>query len=134
MKETTPLSFNTKLSYFGTIDNSKTDPDAMVAEEEYMTKDNGVRFNIYGKWSLNKKLISNLKYTFSLSYSHQENYQKMYRSSSGGVEAISLSLTGGENYGIYLPTEQLTELTIDGKPVNAWQNSIWRILLACFTR
>ena len=120
MKETTPLSFNTKLSYFGTIDNAKTDPDAMVPEEEYVTKDNGVRLNIYGKWSLNKKIISNLKYTFSVSYSHQENYQKLYRSSSGGVEAISLSLTGGENYGIYLPTEQLTELTIDGKPVNAF--------------
>jgi len=120
MRETTPFSFNTKLSYFGTIDNTKTDPDAMVAEEEYLTKDNGVRLNIYGKWNLKKKLISNLQYTFSLSYTHQENYQKMYRSSSGGVQAISLSLYEGENEGIYLPTEQLTELRIDGKPVNAF--------------
>ena len=120
LKETTPLSFNTKLSYFGTLDNTKTDPDAMVAEEKYRTKDNGVRMNIYGKWDLKKKLISNLKYSFSLSYTHQENYQKMYRSSSGGVEAISLSLYEGENEGIYLPTEQLTELTIDGKPVNVF--------------
>ncbi len=120
MKETTPLSFNTKIRYFGTIDNTKTDPDAMVAEEEYLSKDNGVSLNIYGKWYLKKKLISNLKYTFSLSYTHQENYQKLYRSSSGGVQAISLSLNEGENYGIYLPSEQLTELTIDGKPVNAF--------------
>ena len=130
MKETTPFSFNTKLSYFGTIDNTKTDPDAMVAEEEYETKNNGVRLNIYGKWSLKKKLISNLKYTFSLSYTHQRNYQKMYRSSSGGVEAISLSLVEGENYGIYLPTEQLTELTIDGKPVNAFAQLTYDKLLS----
>ncbi len=120
MNETTPLSFNTKISYFGSIDNTKTDPDAMVAEEEYRTEDNGVRLNIYGKWSLKKKLISNLNYSFSLSYTHQENYQKLYRSSSGGVEAISLSPDEGENYGIYLPTEQLTELTIDGKPVSVF--------------
>ncbi|MCK4701427.1 MAG: TonB-dependent receptor, partial [Bacteroidales bacterium] len=85
LKETTPLSFNTQIRYFGTIDNTKTDPDAMVAEEEYLSKDNGVSLNIYGKWYLKKKLISNLNYTFSLSYTHQENYQKLYRSSSGGV-------------------------------------------------
>ena len=120
MRTTTPLSFNTKLSYFGTIDNEKTDPDAMVANEEYRTDDQGVRLNLYGSWMLKKKLISNLKYAFSLSYSHQENYQKRYRTTSGGVEPISLSLFEGENYGIYLPTEQLTELTIDGKPVNAF--------------
>ncbi|MCF8380705.1 MAG: TonB-dependent receptor [Bacteroidales bacterium] len=120
LKASTPLSFNTKLSYFGTIDNEKTDPDALVANEEYRTEDQGVKLNIYGSWDLKKKLISNLKYTFSLSYSHQESYQKMYRTSSGGVEAISLSLVDGENYGIFLPTEQLTELTIDGKPVDVF--------------
>ncbi len=120
MKATTPLSFNTKLSYYGTIDNEKTDPDAMVANEEYRTENQGVRMNMYGSWALKKKLISNLKYTFSLSYTHQESYQKKYRTSSGGVQPISLSLVEGENYGIYLPTEQLTELTVDGKPVNVF--------------
>lgn len=120
MDKTIPLSFNTKISYFGTLDKTKTDPDAMAADEEYRNEDNGVRLNINGKWCLKKKLISNLKYTFSVSYTHQESYQKSYRSSSGGVEAISLSPDEGENYGIYLPSEQLTELTIDGKPVNVF--------------
>lgn len=120
MKASTPLSFNTKLSYFGTIDNDKTDPDALVLNEEYRTEDQGVKLNIYGSWDLKKKLISNLKYTFSLSYSHQESYQKLYRTTSGGKDAISLSLEEGENYGIYVPTEQLTELTIDGKPVDVF--------------
>jgi outer membrane receptor protein involved in Fe transport len=118
MKSTMPLSFNAKLNLYGTIDNTKTDPDAMVAEEEYESRNQGIRLNLNGKWSLNKKFLTDIKYTYSLSYTHQESYQKRYRTSSGGVTPISLSLEEGENEGIYLPTEQLTEMTIDGKPVS----------------
>ena len=116
-QKTIPLSFNTKFRFFGTVDNAKTDPDAMTPDEKYSSKNNGLMYNLYTRWSLNKKFISNLNFSFSVSYTHQESYQKMYRSSSGGVNAISLSLTEGENEGIFLPTEQLTELTIDGKPL-----------------
>ena len=116
-KNTKPLSFNAKLSYFGTIDDEKTDPDAFTDEEEYSNKENGIRVNLNGKWSLKTKLISNLKYNFSFSYTHQESYEKRYRTSGGNVESISFALEEGENYGIFLPIEQLTELTIDGIPV-----------------
>ncbi len=116
-KDTTPLSFNAKFSYYGTVDNKKTDPDAFVADEEYKSSENGGRLNLNGRWLLNKKLISNLTYSFSYQNSHQENYQKRYRSSSD-LEALSLATTEGENIGMYLPTEQLTELTIDGNPIN----------------
>ena len=112
-----PLSFNAKFSYFGTVDNKKTDPDAMMADEEYYSKENGSRINIHGRWQLNKKLVSNIKYSFSYSNTHQKNYQKMYRSTSE-LKAISLTTTEGENIGMYLPTEQLTELTIDGRPIS----------------
>lgn len=118
-KDTYPLSFNAKASYFGTIDNSKIDPDAMVANEEYSSKENGTRLNIHGRWLLNKKLISNITYAFSYANTHQVNYQKRYRSTSD-VQALSLATTEGENIGMYLPTEQLTELTIDGRPINIY--------------
>ncbi|MCG8638931.1 MAG: TonB-dependent receptor plug domain-containing protein, partial [Desulfobacterales bacterium] len=116
-KGNNPLSFNVKYSYFKTIDESKTDPDAMTNDEEYKAKENGSRINIHGTWQLNKKLATNIKYSFSLSTTHQENYQKRYRSSSGLV-GLSLAKVPGENIGIYLPSEQLTELTIDGRPLN----------------
>ena len=86
--------------------------------EEYEDSNQGIRFNLGGKWTLNKKFLTDIKYTWSLSASHQESFQRMYRTTSGGVTPISLSLVEGENYGIYLPTEQLTELTVDGKPLN----------------
>lgn len=118
MKATTPLTINARFNLYGTLDNSKTDPDALVLEEEYETRDQGMRFNLGGKWSLNKKLLTDINYTFSVSYAHQESYEKRYRTSSGGVTAISVASEAGENYGIYLPTEQLTELTVDGKPLD----------------
>jgi outer membrane receptor protein involved in Fe transport len=120
MKATTPLTFNARFNLFGTIDNTKTDPDAMVAEEEYETKEQGVRFNLSGKWSLNKKILTDINYTWSVSATHQESYQMRYRTSSGGVTPISLAREEGENIGVFLPTEQLTELTVDGKPVNVF--------------
>ena len=113
-----PLSFNAKVSYFGTLDNEKTDPDAFVSNEEYKTQENGLRFNLNGQWSLKKKLVSNLKYTLSTSYTHQESFEKRYRTTGGNIESISFALEEGENYGIFLPVEALTELTIDGKPIN----------------
>lgn len=115
-KGTNPLSLNVKYSYYGTIDDKKTDPDAMTNDEEYKSKENGHRFNIFGEWQLNKKLVTNIQYSFSYSNKHQENYQKRYRSASD-LSSISLTSTEGENFGMYLPSEQLSELTIDGRPI-----------------
>ena len=39
MESDMPLTFDAKLNFYGTIDNTKTDPDAFVHEEEYETKD-----------------------------------------------------------------------------------------------
>lgn len=125
MKSTTPLKVNARFNLFGTVDNAKTDPDAMVAEEEYETRDQGVRFSLDGKWSLNKKWLTDIRYTYAVSYSHTESYQKKYRTSSGGVSAISLAREEGENIGLYLPTEQLTELTVDGKPLDIFGQMIF---------
>ncbi len=118
MKQSVPLKVNARFNVFGTIDNKKTDPDAMVKEEEFETSEQGARFTLGGDWSLNKSWITDIDYTFSTSYTHQESYQKIYRSSSGGVSAISLAQEEGENIGIYLPSEQFTELTVDGKPLD----------------
>jgi outer membrane receptor protein involved in Fe transport len=115
-----PLSFNSKLSYFSTLDDEKTDPDAFVANEEYSSGEDGVRFNFNGQWSLKKKLVSNLKYSFATSYTHQVSREMRYRTTGGNVESISFALEEGENSGMFLPVEQLTELTIDGKPFNVF--------------
>lgn len=114
-----PLTYNAKVSYYETIDDAKTDPDAMVAKERIKSNDRGLRFNMYGKWSPKLKLLTSLDYSFSVSYTHQISTEEKYRSTSG-IQMISTSLTEGENYGIFLPSEQFTSYTIDGKPVSVF--------------
>jgi len=68
-----PLTYHAKLSLFGTVDDAKTDPDAMVAREKTESEERGFRFNMYGKWSPKMKLLTNLDYSFSVLYAHQES-------------------------------------------------------------
>lgn len=118
-RQKTPLTFNSKLSYYETIDDAKTDPDALVSGERIISKDRGLKFNMYGQWSPKVTLITNLDYSFSVAYTHQTSSEDKYRSVSG-IQAISTSLTERENQGLFLPSEQLTGYAVDGRPLNVF--------------
>jgi hypothetical protein len=112
-----PFSYNIKLGLFGTVDNQKTDPDAMVPREKIESADKGMRLNTYGKWIPKLKLLTNLDYSFSFSWMYQRSNEERYRSLSG-IQMVSTSMSEGENYGIFLPSEEFTTYTVDGKPVS----------------
>ena len=118
-QQKSPLTYHAKLSLFGTVDDLKTDPDAMVARERIESKERGFRFNMYGKWSPKMKLLTNLDYSFSVSYAHQVSREERFRSMSG-IQVISTAYTEGENAGLFLPSEQFTTYEVDGKPVNVF--------------
>jgi len=118
-QQKSPLTYHAKLSLFGTVDDAKTDPDAMVAREKIESEERGLRFNMYGKWSPKMKLLTNLDYSFSVSYAHQESREERFRSMSG-IQVISTAYTEGENAGLFLPSEQFTTYEVDGKPVNVF--------------
>lgn len=111
-----PFTFNSKLSFYKTVDDFKTDPDALVANERIMSKDRGFRLNASGKWSSGLKLMTSLDYSFSVAYANQISSEERYRSLSR-IEMISTSFTEGENEGIFLPSEQFTNYKIAGKPL-----------------
>jgi outer membrane receptor protein involved in Fe transport len=113
------LTFHAKLSCYSTIDDAKTDPDAMVAREKIESKERGIRFNMHGKWSPKLKLLTNLDYSFSVSYAHQQSREERFRSMSG-VQVVSTATTEGEYPGLFLPSEQFTTYEVDGKPVNVF--------------
>lgn len=118
LRHTSPLSFNTKLSFHHILDEKRTDPDALEEEEVLSSSETGTRLNIYGRWSLNKRFITNLNYNISSSVKQQEDYKTAYR--SGSTEAISISKEEGENEGHYIKLDQLSELTIKGLPVDVF--------------
>ena len=111
-----PLSFNSKVSLHSTIDDQKQDKD-MNREEKERSKDQGVSLSINGNWALNKPWITNIKYSLSASYSHQESYIKRLESTNGAT-SISTSLVSGEYQAKYLENGYYSELNIDGKPIN----------------
>jgi outer membrane receptor protein involved in Fe transport len=114
-----PLTYQAKLGLYGTVDDVKKDPDAMVAGEKVMSKNRGLRFNMYGKWSPKMKFLTNLDYSFSVSLEHQMSREERFRSMSG-IQMISTALIEGENAGLFLPSEKFTTYEVDGKPVNVF--------------
>lgn len=111
----TPLSFNTKLSYYSTFDNNKTDPD-MLKEEIYKNKEQSLGFKLYGSWSLEKPWLTGIEYNFSGNYEKQDYYE--YKVTSGGTTPMPVAMVSGEAEGAILPSSYFSELTIDGKPYN----------------
>ncbi|WP_158027289.1 TonB-dependent receptor [Labilibacter marinus] len=108
-----PLTFNIKLDYQTTIDNEKTDPQ-FTTEEMYNSEYQRFRTNIFGKWQLNSKLITNIEYNFSGNYSHQKDHYKKIISSD--IFPLASSLVEGEHEAEYLPSNYLSDTRIDGKP------------------
>jgi len=118
MRKTVPLTFNVKGKYTQTIDSEKTDPDVIKSDEKLTSSEYGYKVNMYGKWGLKKKLISNLNYNFSVNIRNQKSFEKDLI--SGDIQAISNARTDTLMEGIYSPSEYYSEMTIKGKPFDVF--------------
>jgi outer membrane receptor protein involved in Fe transport len=114
MRATVPLTFNIKGKYTQTVDSKKADPDVIRSEEELTSSEYGYKVNMYGKWGLKKKLISNLNYNFSVNLRNQESFSKKLVSSA--IQAITNARTDTLIAGVYVPSEYYSEMTVKGKP------------------
>lgn len=122
-RSTNPFSVNTKLSFFKTINNFKS--DAQLKSKEIVNSGKaGFRFSFNGKWNLNTKIINNLSYNFSGSYTHQKDYIKDLKTITAGTMPLATSYTSGENVANFLPAEYYSKLTIDGKPFSIFAQII----------
>lgn len=111
----TPLSFNFKGTYYSNLSDTKSD-EAMLKGEYFRNKEQSVRLALNGIWRLNRGAISNLNYSASFQYIHQED---IYNKSVGsGVVPYSHSYTPGEMQVGFLPGSYMCNYRLDGKPVN----------------
>lgn len=117
MKESAPISLNLKFAYYSNISNVKSD-EAMRPGEQFRNADQGFRFAADGVWRLNKSWITNLNYSATFSYSHQQDIYRKYAGS--GVVPYTGSYDPGEMAVQFLPAEYLCDYTIDGKPINGF--------------
>lgn len=115
-KDKSPLSFNTKLNGYLTLDKTKKDPDAVSTEELSKAEEQEISLNVYGNWMLNKSWITSIKYNVAGSYGKQYNREKMLR--RPGHVPYSNTLESGEYQVDFLPKDDFySNLEITGKPV-----------------
>lgn len=112
-----PLTFNLKATYYRNISDTKSD-DEMLRGEYFKNEDQGFRFAVNGMWRLNTKAVSNLNYTASVQYSHQQDIYNRYVGS--GTVPYAHSYVPGEFQVGFLSPQYLCHYTLDGKPLNVF--------------
>ncbi|MDR0431681.1 MAG: TonB-dependent receptor [Tannerellaceae bacterium] len=117
MKSTKPLTFNLRMAYFRNINSRKSDPQ-LRNEERIENKNQGLRLALEGSWRLNTKYVTNIDYSFMVSRSHQEDYEKRFTVLHTGITPIAESKIDGEFESRYLNASYYSERTVDGKPLN----------------
>ena len=117
MQTSTPLTFNAKATYYRNISDTKSD-EAMLKDEYYKNQEQSFRLAVNGMWRLDRSWISNLTYSASFQYIHQEDI--FNKSVGSGVVPYSHSYKPGEMQVTFLPGSYLCHYTLDGKPINVF--------------
>ena len=110
------LNTTTTFSAFTTVDETKQDPDDIRYHRARYSKDRGFRLNTTGRLNLNKELARNIRYNFSVNYANQSSFSQELL--SGYVYPLSFALRDTTMAATIVPSEYLSQVTIEGKPLN----------------
>lgn len=115
------LLWNSSLDYSGSVDNEKADPDVGYAKiDRYSSNYN--RFSLANSFDLNFKESRFLK-SIHASASVSQQYDKIEQTKWVQVSsamAIPNNTEQGESDGIFLTPQYISNLTVDGKPFDAF--------------
>ncbi len=110
------LFTSTGFSFAKNIDELKQDPDDAKTLTENSSQDNAFRFNTSGKWNLNYKFARVFNYNLSINYASQKGYQQSLVSNY--IYPTSFATENTTTTGLYVPSEYLSRVWVDGKPFN----------------
>ncbi len=111
-----PLYSNTNFSYIMGFDNNKMDPDNMRFQTSSRSRDYNFRLSTEGKWKLGYRFAQSLNYNFLVNYGVQKSYQQELL--SGSIFPVSLALTDTVARGAFVPSEYISRVWVEGKPLN----------------
>ncbi|WP_131538316.1 TonB-dependent receptor [Pedobacter nototheniae] len=111
-----PLYTSTGFSFAKNMDELKQDPDDAKTQTENRAQDNAFRFNTSGRWNLSRKFAQVLNYNVSVNYAVQKGYQQSLVSNY--IYPTSFATKDTTMAGIYVPSEYLSRVWVDGKPFN----------------
>ena len=113
-----PLSTTTGFSYAMNLDEQKQDPDDIRTLTQRRAQDYAYRFNTSGKWNLNRLFARTLNYNISINYAVQKGFQQEMLSNY--IYPMSTATKDTTMAGQYVPTEYLSQVWIEGKPMNVF--------------
>lgn len=112
------LSLSHRLTLFSTFDETRRGPADDMAQRSNFNRERGLRFNSQGKWKTERAWLSDVQYTFSLSWQHQQSYfqELVTRDIFPVTDATSDTTRAGE----FGRSAYLNQTTVDGRPLNLY--------------
>jgi hypothetical protein len=111
----TSLLLKANLSYTGSFDNEKKDPELMQGDESFSTNYNNVTFSSTGDLKLRERFVSEVKYAASASYTSDALHRK--RTVVSGNTPLPAATHSEEHYAAYLPAVYTSTFRVDDRPL-----------------
>lgn len=123
----TRLRWKTTADYTGSFDNDKADPEILKQKDDsYKSSYN--RMSLSQQFALNfqsSKWMRSLQLDIAASY-EPSSIKQQKQISLQRDQAASVTLEEGEHDGIYLPYNYISNVLVDGKPLNAYAKLKWQ--------
>jgi len=119
--EKSTIDWNFNLDYTGSIDDEKTDPDNSYAlTDRYKSSYNDISFSSTLDWIFKEnKFLKSLNFYSGISQQFDQiNQSKLVQLSS--ARAVPNTNVEGESYGVFLQPKYISELKVDGKPIDLY--------------
>lgn len=109
------------LSYTGSFDDEKRDPEQMSKEESYNAAYNDVTLSSSGELQLGQSLLSVLKYTATATYASDR--LNLTRVVVAGSAPLPSATSEGAHYAAFLPSVYTAKLQVDDRPLSLYADA-----------
>ncbi len=119
MKNSRPMSFNMRFSFFSSLNNERTDPELMY-DERMHSKTTGGRLSVEGNWNLQLPWISTLSYAASANYMHESDYSNRQVILQSGITPVGNATVDKEYKTFYMSSTYYAWSRITGRPLDLY--------------
>ena len=117
-----PITLNTNVDFTGTLDDERTDPEiGFDADDFYKSSYNNIRISSQLNIDFPDKILNNINLRVNVSQSYDKIEQRR-RIQITGPTSLPVTRQEGESYGIFLEPNYISNLTIDGKPLDVFSD------------
>lgn len=117
-----PITWNANIDFTGTLDDERTDPEiGFDASDFYKSSYNNIRFSSQFNIDFPEKILNNLNFRINVSQSYDKIEQRK-RVQITRSTSLPITREEGEGYGIFLESSYVSNLIIDGKPLDIFSD------------